>query len=138
MTPNYARLSGPYCAARLLLSGDLGVDDFLEAPLSDPTTLELGRRISIEADGNPDPNALTPIAVTVRMTDGVQHTATLETVYGNPAKPMTHEAHLAKFRRNVAFCGTVPEAQGERLIGLVDDLENVADVAILIDQLMPG
>ena len=138
MTPNYARLSGPYCAARLLLSGDLGVDDFLDAPLSDPTTLDLGRRVSIEADGNPDPNALTPITVTVRMTDGAEHTATLSTVYGNPAKPMTHEAHLAKFRRNVAFCGTVPEAHGERLIGMVDDLENVADVAILIDQLMPG
>jgi 2-methylcitrate dehydratase PrpD len=138
MTPNYARLSGPFCAARLLLSGDLGVDDFLDAPLCDPLTLDLGRRIAIEADGNPDPNALTPIKVTVKMTDGSEQTASLDTVYGNPAKPMTHDAHLAKFRRNVAFCGTVPETQGERLIKLVDHLENVTDVAILIDQLMPG
>ncbi len=47
---------------------------------------------------------------------------------------MSREAHVEKFRRNWV-CGAVPldEAKGERLIGLVDDLEAVADIRELIE-----
>jgi 2-methylcitrate dehydratase PrpD len=138
MTPNYARLSGPFCAARLLLGGALGVDDFLPSALSDADSLDLGRRITITPDDNPDPNALSPVTVTVRLRDGGSHSASVETVYGNPAKPMSREEHLAKFRRNVAFCGTVPPVQGEALIQVVDTLESVDDVRGLVDLLMPA
>jgi len=138
MTPNYARLSGAYCAARMLISGDLGMADFLAGPLADPGSLDLAGRIRIEPDGNPDPNALTPITVRVRMTDGTEHETVLETVYGNPAKPMTREAHLAKFRGNVRFCGTVPEGNADTLIDLVDRIEELDDARRLVDLLMPG
>ncbi len=55
-------------------------------------------------------------------------------MYGHPANPLSREAHVEKFRRNWV-CGAVPldEAKGERLIGLVDDLEAVADSRELID-----
>lgn len=138
MTPNYARLSGPFCAARLLLGGALGVDDFLPSALTDADSLDLGRRITISPDDNPDPNALSPVTVTVRLRDGSSHVATVETVYGNPAKPMSREEHLAKFRRNVAFCGTVPAVQGEALIQAVDTLEDMEDVRGLVDLMMPA
>lgn len=137
MTPNYARLSGPYSAARLLLRGDLGLTDFLPEALADPATHELGRRIVIEADGNPDPNALTPVAVTVRMRDGGEHDATIDTVYGNPRKPMSREEHLRKFRENVAFAvGPVPEGNAETLIALVDDIERLDDARRIVDLLV--
>jgi hypothetical protein len=58
------------------------------------------RRIKVVADGNLDPNILTPVTVTVRLKDGRELARTIDTVHGNPATPMSREAHLAKFRRN--------------------------------------
>ena len=117
--------------------GELGLPDFLPDALADPATHDLGRRIVVEADDNPDPNALTPIRVTVGMRDGTGYTATAETVYGNPRKPMSREAHLRKFRENLAFAvGPIPEGNAEALIALIDDLETLTDVRRIVDLLV--
>ncbi|MEQ9333369.1 MmgE/PrpD family protein [Thalassobaculum sp.] len=134
MTQNYARLCGAYAAARLLLAGDLGVGDYTEAALNDPATLDLAGRIAIAPDDNQDPNALTPVTVTVRLHSGAELARGIEVVYGNPAKPLTREAHLAKFRGNLGFAaGPVPSANADRLIAMVDDLEGLDDARRLVD-----
>ena len=47
---------------------------------------------------------------------------------------MGREAHLAKFRANwLSSARPLPEAAGERLNKLVDELEFVRDVAVLVD-----
>ena len=33
---------------------------------------------------------------------GARHTVRIDAVYGNPAKPMTRDAHIAKFLANAA------------------------------------
>jgi len=134
MLPNYARLCTPYVTARALLTGTVDVGDFAEAPRRDPVTLALGRRIEVLVDDNPDPNALTPITVEIALKDGRRLGTTLSTIYGNPAKPMSREAHLDKFRRNARAGSTaLPEAKAEALIEAVDDIESLADVRDLID-----
>jgi len=139
MTANYARLSGPYTAARLLLTGKLDLTDFTEAALADPATLDLGARIAVTVDGNPDPNAFSPVAVAVVLKDGRRLERRVEVVYGSPAKPMSREAHLEKFRRNMAHGrGGLPAENADRLIALVDDLESVADTRALIDLIVPA
>lgn len=139
MTPNYGRLCGAWAAARLLLTGGLDVGDFTTEGLGDGETLALARRIAIEADDNPDPNALAPVAVAVRLHSGAEHSTTLSVVYGNPAKPMSREAHLAKFRRNLAFAaGPVPAANADRLIAMVDELETLDDARRLVDLMVAG
>jgi hypothetical protein len=51
---------------------------------------------------------------------------------------MGREAHLAKFRTNWISGGRpLPEAAGERLIELIDELESVQDVAELVDLMVP-
>lgn len=134
MKANYARLSGPYTAARMLLTGTLDLDDFSDAALADPATLDLGARIAVTVDGNPDPNALSPVTVAVVLKDGRRLERTVGTVYGNPAKPMTREAHLEKFCRNFAHArGGLPAENADRLIALIDDLEAVDDARALLD-----
>lgn len=134
MTQNYARLCASFAAARLLLAGDLGVGDFTEAALNDPETLDLAGRIAVTPDGNSDPNALTPVTVTVRLRTGTELSRTVDVVYGNPARPLTREAHLAKFRGNLRFAaGPVPPGNAETLIALVDDLESLDDARRLVD-----
>jgi 2-methylcitrate dehydratase PrpD len=134
MTPNQARLCAPYAIACALQSGTVDLDDFRPAALVDPDRLALAARVSVEADSNPDPNALGPVEVAARLRDGALHEIRIDEVYGSPARPMGREAHLAKFRRNwLAGARPLPPAAGERLIALVDELETVGDVTELID-----
>ena len=63
----------------------------------------------------------------------------IETVYGNPNKPLTRADHLAKFRSNCATAThPLPSENVERLIEQVDRLEEVVDVAELVDLLIPA
>ena len=139
MAVNYARLCGPYVSACALLRGGVDVDDFTDARRKDPETLALGKRISTVVDDNPDPNALTPVTVSVRLKDGRELSRTIDTVYGNPAKPMAREAHLAKFRRNFAAAlNPLPAANTDRLIDMLDGIEDVDDVRSIGDLLVPA
>ncbi len=139
MSPNYARLCGSYVSARALLSGRLGIDDFSDERRCDPQTLALGRRIKAVVDGNPDANALTPITVVVRLKDGRALSRTIDTVYGNPAKPMTREAHLAKFRHNFETALLpLPPDNSDRLIEMLDAIEHLGDVREIGALLVPS
>lgn len=134
MTPNYARLSGQYVVARALLAGGVGIEDFYPEALRDPKTLELAGRVSIQTDDNPDPNALSPIEVAINMKSGERYEIALDAIYGAPAKPMTQEAHLAKFRKNCELAApAVPKDQAEALIEAVEKVEDVDDMRSVLD-----
>ena len=134
MEANYARLSAPYVLASALIDGEVTIDSFRPERLREKQRLALGRRITIEIDDNPDRNALTPVAVAVRMKNGATHDITVEVVYGNPKKPLSRDAHLQKFRNNWSIAAhPMPMDQAERLITAVDDLETVTDVRLLVD-----
>jgi aconitate decarboxylase len=134
MSSSYARLSAPWVLACALQGGGVGLEDFGPEALADPVRLGLARRIRVDADDNPDPNALAPVSVAVRLEGGVVHEVLVREVYGSPARPMSREAHLAKFRANwTSGARALPEAAGERLIALVDDLEALPEVAALVD-----
>ena len=56
----------------------------------------------------------------------------------NPARPLSREAHLTKFRRCWDFAADpLPEANREALIAMVDGLEDVADVRALVGLVVP-
>jgi aconitate decarboxylase len=134
MTPNDARLSAPYVLACALLGAGVALDDFTPEALADPTRLTLAQRVGLRVDDNRDPNALAPVTVVVRLTDGTVREILVREVYGSPAKPMSREAHLAKFRTNwISGARALPEAAGERLIALIDELEAVREIAELVD-----
>ena len=137
MSANQARLCAPYVVACALLEGGLAVEDFRPEALADPRRLALAAQVTVAADDNPDPNALTPVEVAVRLEDGSRHATRIGTVYGSPARPMGREAVLAKFRSNwISAVRPLEEAAGEKLIAEVERLEEMSDVARLIDPLM--
>ena len=138
MTPNQARLCIGFVAARALEDGQLGVADFSPEALSDPGTIELARKVSIVKDENPNPTALSPISTTVKLTDGLQFERTQRLIYGNPAKPMTRDAHLEKFRKNwLSGAVNLSVVNGELLIGMVDDINNVKDIREIVSLMTP-
>ncbi|PPR68094.1 MAG: hypothetical protein CFH00_00727 [Alphaproteobacteria bacterium MarineAlpha1_Bin1] len=138
MTTNYARLCAQYVTAHALYHDGIGVDAYDDNALTHSRTNDLARRISIIVDDNPDPNALSPVALTVILRTGDQHEITIQNVYGSPANPMSHEAHLEKFRRN---CAAAPRPltsrQVEILIEMIENLESLEEVTALIDSMMP-
>lgn len=137
MTPNQARLCIAYAAARALRNGTLGVGDFMAEALSDGETLALAEKIAVTKDQNPDPTALAPVSVRVALADGRTLERDQAVIYGNPAKPMTREAHLAKFRTNwQAAARPLSQKNGERLIAMVDGIDGVADMHEVVDLLV--
>lgn len=133
MAVGYARLCGQYAVASAVLTKGLGIADFAPAAIADAQRLDLAKRVTITADANPDPNALSPITVTVRLANGQEHARTLTAIYGNPANPMTREAHLAKFRTNAkAAAKPLSDAAISEVIALMDDLENQESTAPLL------
>jgi aconitate decarboxylase len=138
MAANYARLCGSYVSACALLHGEVGSDDFADEQRRDPERLALARRIKVLVDNNPDPNALTPVTVSVRLRDGRALSRSLDLVYGNPAKPMSREAHLAKFRRNVGSAlEPLPRENADAVIEMVEQIEDVEDVRHISELLVP-
>ena len=136
MTINYARLCASYVAARALLRGDVGLDDFRDEAYRDPATQALAQRISIAVEDGGDPNALTPVSVEIVLKDGTKHAIKLDVVYGNPAKPMSRQAHLAKFRRNCELgARPIPADKVARLVGHVDNLDAVSDIRAIVDEM---
>ena len=70
MDVTYARLCFQYVGALALLYGGVEVADFGPERLADPRLHAIAQRIELVADGNPDPNALGPQAVTAELGDG--------------------------------------------------------------------
>ena len=115
----------------------VGVEDFKPEALKDDQRLALASKVDIHIDDNPDPNALAPLNVAIVLQDGQRLEINLDKVYGAPANPMTHEAHLAKVRKNFSSANPlVPAAQGEALIDAIEDIESVKNVRTLIDLCM--
>jgi 2-methylcitrate dehydratase PrpD len=126
---SYLRLCMAYAAARVLKNGAIDLSDFRGEALTDPETHALAARVETRDDGNPDPNALAPQKVTVHLEDGTALSWRCETMLANPARPLTREQHLAKFRRCLDFAATpLPSGTADRLIEAVDRLEEMADV----------
>ena len=134
MEINYARLNGQYAASVMLRHRFISLGDFTIKAIRTPETIALARKVNISVNDNPDPNALSPVEVDIHMVGGAVHAKRVETVYGNPAKPMTRDAHLTKFRHNwaAAACG-LKEVDAEVMIARVYTLETVPDIRELID-----
>lgn len=128
MDVTYARLCFQYVGALALLNGDVAVTDFSPERLADRRLHDLAQRIELVADGNPNPNALAPQAVTAHLKNGRALRVDVPHTLGSPERPLSREQHLAKFRRCWS-CGAQPlaDAAADRLIRLVDGLDEVGN-----------
>ena len=97
MSVAHARLCLVYCGAVCLRRGTVGLDDFTREALADPDTLDLAGRLTVIADNNPDPNAMSPIRVELDLADGRTIAFDVADIIGSPGWPLSPEAARAKF-----------------------------------------
>jgi aconitate decarboxylase len=131
-----AQLNLPYCAATLLLEGDVFVDQFRDDMVADPQRMALASKVQVVED--PRITALGSkfrhkVSVAVHLKDGTVLEETVEAPRGseqNFAPQSDIEAKFVKLTRNV-----LPQANTDRIMALVLDLENLPDVRVLIKAL---
>ena len=123
MSTAAARLCLAYAGAVCLRRGTVGLGDFTPAALAEAETLALARRLTVVANGNPDPNALHPVRVELDLIDGRTIACDVAQVLGSPSRPLSAEAARAKF---TGCCAALPD-RGAALWSAVTALETLAD-----------
>jgi aconitate decarboxylase len=135
----FAKLCIPIVLAHVFLKGDVFITDFEGDALIDPQVHDLAQRIRVVRHAAiQDENAMVPLILHVRLRHGQQYSLRLDTVLGSPAKPLSQEQHRRKFHRCWQHGGgRLPAVNAERLIDMVQHLEDVSDVSDLCRLLVP-
>jgi 2-methylcitrate dehydratase PrpD len=118
-----ALLSAPYVTAIVLHDRRCWLDQFEPGRFQDPAVDRFTReRVKVHADASLHGTAA---VVQVRLRDGTVHTDRRECAKGDPDDPLTRAEIHEKLR--TAAEGRLPHAQVDRIIALVDRLEDVPD-----------
>lgn len=136
-TANYARLCMPFVLAKVLQHGTLDPLHFRGAQLTDPDTYALSRSVVMETDDNPNPNALVPQKMTLRLHNGQILTHSLDAMLASPKRPLERRAQIKKFMRCWSLSAE-PLGSPEAVIAWVERLEECPDVGALIQMLAPA
>lgn len=133
-TPNYARLCMPFVLAKILQHGALDPMHFRGEALEDPRTFALSQRVAMQIDDNPNPNALAPQAVSVRLKDGRVIEHAIDSMLASPSRPLSGDARTKKFLRCWSLAAQ-PMGDSAGLVALIDRLDQCVDVRELTNQL---
>lgn len=137
-TPNYAKLSLGFVCARALIKGTVDQFDFVESVLRDEATHDLAAKVDVILDSNPDMNAFGPQDITVKLNDGRSWTTTIQKAIGDPLNPLPRDRQIEKFWKCWDLAASkMPQANGEKLLGMIDNLQSVADVTDLVRLVTP-
>lgn len=136
-----AKHSIPFTAAIMAVRGTVTLRDYTDAGLHDPEILAMADRVFYRADPQDaakagDGPATSSPAVEIVARDGRTLYRKPEGVPGDRHNPASQAQLEAKFRDCVAFAAKpIPNANVERLIALIGDLEHVEDVGEIMQLL---
>ena len=128
-----AKFSMPFAVAVALIHGDLKIEHFTDAMVTDRAIGELMDRCEVFVDADLDrPVGVRAPAASVEIVtaDGRAHRRRIELARGNPGRPLSHVELVAKFRD----CATrrLDEPSVTALLARAEALEHLGDVAELL------
>jgi 2-methylcitrate dehydratase PrpD len=131
-----AQMNLPFCIATLLAEGDVFVDQFSEAVVTDPRRMALAAKVEVVHDP-----AITArgaklrhmVRVDVKFADGSLESETVEAPRGSEQKFASEADVVEKFRKLARR--TLSDAQAERIADLVLGCDKLADVGVLVSAL---
>jgi 2-methylcitrate dehydratase PrpD len=129
---NYARLCLPYVGAVALVTGGVTLTDFTPERLSDPIIHEAAKRIEVVINDVASQSAFAPQTAIAQLTDGSSLEVAIDALLGAPARPLSRDQHVAKFRSCIGFgFGAARPDIEDALIGATNDLASLADIGML-------
>jgi 2-methylcitrate dehydratase PrpD len=121
------KFSVEYCAALALLDGHVGIDSFTDQRRFSPDMEDTLRKIRVESrDQGPG-----GVRATAQLKDGRMVSEECHGYRGSSHNPMSREERLEKVRD--CLRRVLADQDAERLIALIEDLENVADVTAIME-----
>jgi 2-methylcitrate dehydratase PrpD len=131
-----AQMNLPFCVATLLAEGDVFVDQFTEAAVTDPRRMALAAKVAVVHDP-----AITArgakfrhmVRVEIEFTDGSLASETVEAPRGSEQKFASEADVVEKFRKLAQ--PALSDRQAERIVELVLGCEKLADVGGLVSAL---
>ncbi len=131
-----AQMNLPFCVATLLAEGDVFVDQFSEAAVTDPRRMALAAKVEVVHDP-----AITArgarsrhmVRVDVRFIDGTMESETVEAPRGSEHKFASEADVVEKFRKLARRA--VTDAQAERIVQLTLGCDKLSDVGELVSAL---
>ena len=123
------KFSVEYCAAAALLDGNVGIDSFTDQRRFSPDMEEVLPKIRVE----PGEQESSVVKATAQLRDGSTVSEECHGFRGSAGNPMSREERMDKvwdcFRR------ALPDLDAERVLTLLEDLENVADISAIMEVL---
>ena len=129
------KFSVEYCAAAALLDGRVGIDSFTDARRFAPDMEEMLGRVRVDPEGPASGAA----QATAQLKDGSTVSAECRAFRGSALNPMNREERMVKVRD--CFRRALSDADTERVLSLLENLEDVPDVGELmavLGQSAPG
>lgn len=123
----------PYGVANALYRGKPELEHYSEPEIRDPRVLDLAARVILRP--NLPAGKTHAIRLTVQLKDGRELEFFRENPVGWLDDPVTHKDVVDKYWRNIRFTGILPDHQAKQALELIEDLENVPDIAALAKQL---
>src|SRR5262252_949690 len=131
-----AQMNLPFCIATLLAEGDVFVDQFSDAAVTDPRRIALAAKVDVVHDP-----AITArgaqlrhmVRVDVQFTDDTLESETMEAPRGSEQKFASEADVVEKFRKLAGR--SCSDAQTARIVELVLGCDKLADIGVLVSAL---
>jgi aconitate decarboxylase len=131
-----AQMNLPFCIATLLAEGDVFVDQFSEAVVTDPRRMALAAKVEVLHDP-----AITArgaklrhmVRVEMHFTDGTRQDETVEAPRGSEQKFASETDVVEKFRKLARRACS--DAEAERIGELVLECDKLTDIGVLVSAL---
>ena len=120
----------PYCLAVAMVDGKVVPSSFKQSKIRNPKILEMCKKVKgvIDKDCEKRFPAMQPCKVKVTLKDGREFSKSVDFAKGDPRNPLNDEELLVKYKS----LSILPEAQDNRLLDQVWNLEKVKNVADLM------
>jgi 2-methylcitrate dehydratase PrpD len=129
-----ATFSLQYNIANALLRKSVKLEHFTEEYIKDKMVATLAFKVKVIATIPPEKPLAS--ALEVRMRDGTNFTTYVEIPKGDSRyNPLTEKELKEKFRTNVSFSQTIPTKKAEKVLGMIEALEEVKDVTEIIKEI---
>lgn len=130
MTASYARLCLRFVAPLMLVDGNIDPRRYKTEVFADPQITDLGSRINILDDGNPDKNALGPQSMDIHLKNGEVLKAHCKDPLGSPDNPLSKQEREQKIR--YCFELGLNEVDPEPYIQACNQLTELEDASLLL------